>query len=71
MTNRTLLPRYGSFIDPTTGDVTRVFYQYLSDIDKRADAVNNLPAGTPTNDEIKAKVNELLESLRTAGILKA
>jgi len=65
-----LLPRFGAFIEPATGEITRTFYQYLNDIGKQAEPVADLPAGTPTNDDLKAKLNELLASLRAAGRLK-
>ena len=67
---------------PLTQDrklIDRLWYKFLSDLPTRSDAVADIATADATNlataitlaNANKAKINELLQNLRTAGILES
>ena len=59
--------------------IDRIWYKFLSDLPTRSDAVADIATADATNlataitlaNANKAKINELLQNLRTAGILES
>lgn len=53
----------------------RVWKRFLANIEtlskRQAASVTDLGAGTPTNDDLKAKMNELLDAMRSSDQMKS